>query len=92
MAKANDKSNTIAWIWLHDALMLAIPRFGSVVLAKERLREWLAAGELPWSCMSWKGLDAERIARLDREQRELIDQKNRVDRPSHFSIGCAPRG
>ena len=33
--------------------------------------------ELPWSCMSWKGLDAERIARLDREQRELIDQKNR---------------
>ena len=77
MAKANDKSSTIDWIWLHDALILAIPRFGSVVLAKERLGEWLAAGELPWSCMSWKGLDAERIARLDREQRELIDQKNR---------------
>jgi hypothetical protein len=77
MAKANDKSSTIAWIWLHDALMLAIPRFGSVVLAKERLSEWLATGELPWFCMSWKGLDAERIATLDREQRELIDQKNR---------------
>jgi hypothetical protein len=72
MAKANDKSSTIAWIWLHDALMLAIPRFGSVVLAKERLREWLTAGELPWSCMSWKGLNAEKIATLDREQKGWI--------------------
>ena len=75
MAKADDTSNTM--IWLRDTLALAVRAFGSVVLAKERLREWLASGELPWSCMSWKGLDAERIARLDREQRELIDQKNR---------------
>jgi hypothetical protein len=75
MAKADDTSSTM--IWLRDALALAVRAFGSVVLAKERLREWLAAGELPWSCMSWKGLDAERIARLDPEQRELIDQKNR---------------
>ena len=77
MAKANDKSSTIDWIWLSDALVIATVSFGGMVLAKERLGEWLAAGELPWSCMSWKGLDAERIARLDREQRELIDQKNR---------------
>ena len=72
MAKANDKSSTIDWIWLHDALMLAIPRFGSVVLAKIRLKEWLAAGELPWSCMQWDGLDAEGIARLDQENRVSI--------------------
>ncbi len=72
MAKANDKSSTIDWIWLHDALMLAIPRFGSVVLAKERLTEGLAAGKLPWSCMSWWGLDAEGIARLDQENRVSI--------------------
>jgi hypothetical protein len=77
MAKANDKSSTIYWIWLHDALALAIPHFGSAVLAEIRLKEWLAAGELPWSCKQWDGLDAEGIARLDREQRELIDQKNR---------------
>ena len=83
MAKANDKSSTIDWIWLHDALVLAIARFGSVVLAKERLREWLAAGELPWSCMSWEGLDAEGIARLDREEQG-------VDRRLHYSIGCVP--
>jgi hypothetical protein len=72
MAKANDKSSTIDWIWLHDALMLAIPRFGSVVLAEIRLKEWLAAGELPWSCMQWDGLDAEGIARLDQENRVSI--------------------
>jgi hypothetical protein len=77
MAKANDKSSTTDWIWLHDALMLTIPAFGSMVLAKERLQEWLARGDLPWSCMQWDGLNAEDIARLDREQRELIDQKNR---------------
>ena len=70
MAKADDKSSTM--IWLRGALALAVRAFGSVVLAKERLREWLAAGELPWSCMSWNGLDAERIARLDREQRGWI--------------------
>jgi hypothetical protein len=70
MAKADDTSSTM--IWLRDALALAVRTFGSVVLTKERLREWLAAGELPWSCMSWKGLDAEGIARLDRENQESI--------------------
>jgi hypothetical protein len=45
--------------------MLAIPRFGSVALAKERLTAWLADGKLPWNCMAWDGLDAEGLARLD---------------------------
>jgi len=72
MAKANDESSTIAWIWLHAALMLAKLRFGSVVLAKIRMREWLAAGKLPWSCMSWWGLDADGIARLDQETRASV--------------------
>jgi hypothetical protein len=64
-------------MWLRDALALAAARFGSVALAKKRLREWMASGRLPWSCMSWKGLDAEGIATLDREQRDLIGRKDR---------------
>ena len=71
MAKANDKSSTIDWIWLHDALMLAIPRFGSVVLAKALLTEWLAAGKLPWSCMAWNPLDVEGIAELEDRARDV---------------------
>jgi hypothetical protein len=67
MAKADD---TIVWIWLRDALTLAAATFGSVALAKEQLTEWLAAGKMPWSCMSWRGLDAEGIAKLKRENRE----------------------
>jgi hypothetical protein len=70
MAKADETSSTM--VWLRDALARAVRAFGSVVLAKERLREWLAAGGLPWSCMSWKGLDAEGIAWLDRKLRESI--------------------
>ena len=57
MAKADDTSSTIDWIWLRDALGRAAPPPGSVALAKERLREWLVAGELPWSCMDWEALD-----------------------------------
>jgi len=72
MAKAGDTTSTVDWIWLRDALALAAAPFGSEVLAKLRLREWLAAGELPWSCMSWEGPDAEGIARLDRQNRESI--------------------
>ena len=56
MAKADDTTSKNDWIWLRDALALAVKRLGSVALAKERLIEWLAAGKLPWSCMSWKGL------------------------------------
>jgi hypothetical protein len=51
-------------IWLRDALALAVAALGSEALAKERLTEWLAAGELPWTCMQWNGLDAEGIAKL----------------------------
>ena len=48
------------------------------MLAKELLKEWLAAGKLPWSCMLWKGLDAEGIARLEHA-------KTGGDRPSTSS-------
>jgi hypothetical protein len=67
MAKAND-ANSTDMIWLRDALALALEALGSAALAKERLRKWLAAGELPWSCMEWKGLDAEGLAQKRREQ------------------------
>ena len=40
-------------IWLREALALAVTVLGSVALADQRLREWLAAGKVPWSCMSW---------------------------------------
>jgi hypothetical protein len=72
MATADDTSSTIDWIWLSDALVLAGRSFGTAVLAKERLREWLASGQLPWSCMSFEGPDADDIARLRREERESI--------------------
>ena len=57
------------WVWLRDALDLAAVALGSRALAKERLTEWLAAGKLPWSCMSWEGLDAAGIAKLRQELR-----------------------
>jgi hypothetical protein len=77
MAKPNNTSTTVGWIWLREALARAHARFGSVALAKKRLVEWLAAGELPWSCMSWETLDAETIARLDQDNRDAIAGKNR---------------
>jgi hypothetical protein len=67
MAKANNTSTTVVWIWLHDALVLATKALGSEVLAKERLRGWMARSQLPWDCMLFEGLDADAIARL-REQ------------------------
>lgn len=72
MAKPNKTSTTVVWIWLHDALMLAVSTFGSVVLAEERLRAWMASGQLRWSCMSFEGPDAEDIARLRQEEKESI--------------------
>ena len=48
-------TSTADWLWLRDALDLATAALGSRALAKERLMEWLAAGKLPWSCMSWEG-------------------------------------
>jgi hypothetical protein len=81
MAKANDKSSTIDWIWLHDALMLAISRLGSVVLAKALLTEWLAAGKLPWSCMAWKPRDLEGIAGLEARAWDLGVFPNNIPPP-----------
>jgi hypothetical protein len=72
MAKANNSSSTIDWIWLHDALVVAIKAFGSAVLAKARLTEWMASGQLPWSCMSFEGPNADDIARLQQEERDSI--------------------
>lgn len=62
-------NSTSDWVWLRDALDLAAAALGSRALAKGRLTEWLAAGKLPWSCMSWEGLDAAAIARLRQELR-----------------------
>src|SRR5262245_5589234 len=72
MAKANDNSTTIDRVWLRDALILAISRFGSVALAKALLREWLATGKLPWSCMAFRTLDAEDIAALENAQSDGV--------------------
>jgi hypothetical protein len=72
MAKAENSSSTIDWTWLHDALVLATKTFGSVVLAKERLREWMASDQLPWDCMSFEGPDADRIVRLREDEKESI--------------------
>ena len=67
MAKADDTTSKIDWIWLREALELAAKRLGSVELAEGRLIEWLAAGKLPWSCMSWKGHSAEEIAKAKQQ-------------------------
>ncbi len=50
--------------------MLAVAALESEALAKELLREWMAAGKLPWSCMLWKGPVAEVIA--------FVEQINRM--------------
>jgi hypothetical protein len=50
-------------------LDLAAVALGSRVLARERLTEWLTAGKLPWSSLSWEGLDGARIAKLRQELR-----------------------
>jgi hypothetical protein len=70
MAKTDDTLSTIVWIWLRDALDIATASLGSRALAKELVTEWLAARKLPWSCMAWKALDAEGIARLEKQIRE----------------------
>jgi hypothetical protein len=71
MAEAGGKSITIVWIWLNEALALAVKALGSVALAKERLTEWLAAGELPSSCTSWEGPVVEGIAKGDEQLRQV---------------------
>ena len=80
MAKANNDSNTIDWIWLRDTLQLAVAALGSVALAKELLTEWLAAGKLPWDCMSWDGLDEEGLAKRRREQEQQREREREQER------------
>ena len=70
MAKAD---HTISdWIWLREALDLAVAVFGSEAGAKEYLTEWLAAGELPWDCTRWKALDAASLSELHQSHREAL--------------------
>jgi len=69
MAKADDTINTSDWVFLRDALDLAAVALGSRALARERLTEWLTAGKLQWSCLSWEGLDGAGIAKLRQELR-----------------------
>jgi hypothetical protein len=69
MAEADVEIST-SWIWLREALRLVYEAVGSLELAKKLLVGWLAAGDVPWSCVSWKGLDAAGIAKLERELRE----------------------
>jgi hypothetical protein len=70
MAKVDD---TFSTLWLRDALVFATEHLGSEALAKKRLREWLVAGKVPWSCMEWKGLDAEQLAKRRREKEQKWD-------------------
>ena len=72
MAKAGDRSSTVVWVWLRDALACAITALGSETLAKAQLRKWLAAKKLLWDCMEWTALRAERIAKLERERQEPV--------------------
>ena len=50
MAKADDTSSTIDWIWLRDALQVATKATGSQSLAKRGLEGLLVIGQLPWTC------------------------------------------
>jgi hypothetical protein len=76
---------TTDWIWLREALPLVVAALGSVALAKEQLREWLAAGKVPWSCMWWKGLNAEDLAELKQERDGLFAFSSRL-----FTSAFAP--
>jgi hypothetical protein len=69
MAKAGVETS-IEWIWQRDALAWVHEAFGSLELAKELLVKWLAAGDVPWSCVSWKGLDAAGVVKLEQDLRE----------------------
>jgi len=70
MAKAGDTNNTPDLISLRDALALAFAALESMALAKDRIREWLAAGKLRWTCRKWEALDAEGIAKFEQSLRE----------------------
>jgi hypothetical protein len=71
MAKADDASSTIDWIWLREALKVAGPAVASERLAKKMLPEWIAAGKIPWSCVSWEGPTAEFLTFLEQVNSSL---------------------
>jgi hypothetical protein len=81
MAKKADSSST-AWIWLRGALALAVATLGSEALAKARLRKWMIAGDLPWTCVDFNALSAEQIAELERERQKPV--RIRVERRGHL--------
>jgi hypothetical protein len=67
MAAADDASSD--WIYLREALELAVAAFGrSEMLAKKWLKRWLAAGKLPWDCddADWRAPTAAEIAEMNR--------------------------
>jgi hypothetical protein len=53
MAKAAEKTST-EWIWLSEALALALRVYGSRSLAEERLKQ----ARLLWDCEDWQGEEA----------------------------------
>jgi hypothetical protein len=69
-AKAEDATGAADWIWLREALVLAVAALGSEALAKRRLREWLASAKVPWDCKEWEGPDAAAMATLKRKREE----------------------
>jgi hypothetical protein len=73
MAKADDTTST-DWIFLREALDIAVTAFGSMELARDHLLwEWLAAGKLPWTCIQWEALDDADIAKLHQRIRARGD-------------------
>ena len=66
-------------------MALQVAALGSVALAKEQLREWLAAGKVPWFCLWWKGLNAEDLAELKQERDGLFAFSSRL-----FTSAFAP--
>jgi hypothetical protein len=67
MATADDASS--AWIYLREALVLAVAAFGrSEKRAKKRLLGWLGTEDLPWTCddEDWRAPVSAEIAQRNR--------------------------
>jgi hypothetical protein len=71
MAKADDTSSTIDWIWLFDALQEAKEVLGSEALAKALLKEWLSTGQLPWTCTLFVELDEQGLVKAREHEPSL---------------------
>ena len=68
MAKADDTTTKIDWISLREARDLAAKALRSKAGAEEQLLEWMATGELPWTCTRWKAPTAADIAKMNQIQ------------------------